>query len=99
MHAVKQGPANRSFGLHVAALAGVPKNVIADARRYLAALEQRHAGVERAATPIAESSTQLGLFTPPAPSAAELALRELDPDTMTPKDALEALYRLKQLER
>ena len=97
MHAVKQGPANRSFGLHVAALAGVPKNVIADARRYLAALEQRHADVERAATPIAESSTQLGLFTPPAPSAAELALRELDPDAMTPKDALEALYRLRRL--
>jgi DNA mismatch repair protein MutS len=101
MHAVKQGPANRSFGLHVAALAGVPKNVIADARRYLAALEQRHAGVERAAgaPPQAESSPQMGLFAPPAPSAAELALRELDPDTMTPKDALEALYRLKQLER
>ena len=46
-----------------------------------------------------ESSPQMGLFAPPAPSAAELALRELDPDMMTPKDALEALYRLKQLER
>jgi len=99
MHAVKQGPANRSFGLHVAALAGVPKNVIADARRYLAALEQRHADAERAAgvPEQAESSLQMGLFAPPAPSAAELALRELDPDTMTPKDALEALYRLKKL--
>ncbi|HTI94946.1 MAG TPA: DNA mismatch repair protein MutS [Rudaea sp.] len=101
MHAVKQGPANRSFGLHVAALAGVPKNVIADARRYLAALEQRHADVERAAGAPAqvESSPQMGLFAPPTPSAVELALRELDPDAMTPKDALEALYRLKKLER
>lgn len=99
MHAVKQGPANRSFGLHVAALAGVPKHVIADARRYLAALEQQHADVERAANAPSESSPQMGLFAPPAPSAAELALRELDPDMMTPKDALEALYRLKQLER
>jgi DNA mismatch repair protein MutS len=99
MHAVKEGPANRSFGLHVAALAGVPKNVIADARRHLAALEQQHAAVERAAAPASEPSPQMGLFAPPVPSAAELALRELDPDAMTPKDALEALYRLKQLER
>ncbi len=43
MHAVKDGPANRSFGLQVAALAGLPKSVIADARRTLAELEQRHA--------------------------------------------------------
>jgi DNA mismatch repair protein MutS len=99
MHAVKEGPANRSFGLHVAALAGVPKNVIADARRYLGALEQRHAEVDRTAPPVAAPSPQMGLFAPPAPSAAELALRELDPDAMTPKDALDALYRLKKLER
>jgi DNA mismatch repair protein MutS len=99
MHAVKEGPANRSFGLHVAALAGVPKNVIADARRYLGALEQRHAEVDRTAAPVAAPSPQMGLFAPPAPSAAELALRELDPDAMTPKDALDALYRLKKLER
>ena len=59
MHAVKEGPANRSFGLHVAALAGVPKNVIADARRYLAALEQQHAAVERAAPAPSESSPQM----------------------------------------
>ena len=96
MHAVKEGPANRSFGLHVAAIAGVPKPVIANARRYLAALEQRHADVERAAAPASEPSPQMGLFAPPAPSAVEEMLRELDPDAMTPKDALEALYRLKQ---
>ncbi len=96
MHAVKEGPANRSFGLHVAAIAGVPKPVIADARRYLAALEQRHADVERTAVPAA-ASLQLGLFAASAPSAVEETLRELEPDTMTPKDALEALYRLKKL--
>ena len=97
MHAVKDGPASRSFGLHVAALAGVPKSVIADARRHLATLEQRHAAVERpriSAAP-ADAPPQMGLFAPPAPSAAELALRELDPDAMTPKEALEALYRLR----
>jgi len=96
MHAVKEGPANRSFGLHVAALAGVPKGVIAQARDYLAALERQHTPIE-GTSPAAPTSPQLGLFAPPAPSAAEQALRALDPDAMTPKDALEALYRLKKL--
>ena len=98
MHAVKDGPANRSFGLHVAALAGVPKPVIANARAYLHDLERRHALLETA--PAAQSSApqpQLGLFAPPLPSAAEEALRALDPDTLTPRDALDLLYRLKRL--
>jgi DNA mismatch repair protein MutS len=96
MHAVKEGPANRSFGLHVAALAGLPKNVIAQARRYLDALENQHAAVERAvAEPVPDASPQLGLFAPPG--ASEIALRMLDPDSMTPKEALEALYQLKKL--
>ena len=98
MHAVKDGPANRSFGLHVAALAGVPKPVIARAREYLHALERQHALHEaRAATAPAPSTPQLGLFAPPMPSQAEEALRALDPDTLTPRDALDALYRLKRL--
>jgi DNA mismatch repair protein MutS len=97
MHAVKEGPANRSFGLHVAALAGVPKPVIAQAQRYLAALEQQHVAVERVAAPSpASASPQLGLFAS-LPSAAEEALRALDPDTLSPRDALETLYRLKKL--
>ncbi|GAA0720279.1 DNA mismatch repair protein MutS [Dokdonella soli] len=97
MHAVKEGPANRSFGLQVAALAGLPKVVIADAQRYLAALERQHE-VRAADTPATASpSPQLGLFAPPLPSAAEEALRALDPDALTPRDALDALYRLKKL--
>ncbi|HZP68295.1 MAG TPA: DNA mismatch repair protein MutS [Rudaea sp.] len=95
MHAVKEGPANRSFGLQVGALAGLPKSVIARARGYLHALEQRHARGETAKS--AESSPQLALFAPPAPSAAEAALRAVDPDALTPREALEALYRLKNL--
>jgi DNA mismatch repair protein MutS len=97
MHAVKDGPANRSFGLQVAALAGLPKPVIADARRTLAELERgmhAHAG---ALVPAADASPQLGLFAPPAPSAAEHALDAIDPDALTPREALEALYRLKSL--
>jgi len=97
MHAVKDGPANRSFGLQVAALAGLPKPVIADARRTLAELERgmhAHAGALVAA---ADASPQLGLFAPPAPSAVEHALDAIDPDALTPREALEALYRLKSL--
>jgi DNA mismatch repair protein MutS len=97
MHAVKEGPANRSFGLHVAALAGLPKQVIADAKRYLAVLERQHAAIEREVA-VSDPSPQLGLFAPPQPSAAELALRELDPDAMTPREALDALYKLKKLD-
>jgi DNA mismatch repair protein MutS len=97
MHAVKEGPANRSFGLQVAALAGLPKSVIADARRTLAELERgmhQHASTP---APAAESSPQLGLFAPAQPSAAQRALEQIDPDALTPREALEALYRLKQL--
>ena len=98
MHAVKDGPANRSFGLQVGALAGLPKVVVAQARRYLDALERKHvAGPDRSAADATGSSPQLALFSPPQPSAAELALQGLDPDAMTPKEALEALYRLKSL--
>jgi DNA mismatch repair protein MutS len=95
MHAVKEGPANRSFGLQVAALAGLPKSVIADARRTLAELERgMHAHV---ATPAAApSSPQLGLFAT-APSIVERELEGMDLDAMSPREALEALYRLKSL--
>ncbi|HEX7815715.1 DNA mismatch repair protein MutS [Dyella sp.] len=96
MHAVKDGPANRSFGLQVAALAGLPRSVIADARRTLAELERgMHAHVARPAA-VADASPQLGLFAA-APSAVERALEEIDPDALSPREALEALYRLKHL--
>ena len=97
MHAVKDGPANRSFGLQVAALAGLPKSVITDARRTLAELERgmhNHASTHK---PAAETSPQLGLFSAMQPSAVERALDGIDPDALTPREALDALYRLKSL--
>jgi DNA mismatch repair protein MutS len=97
MHAVKEGPASRSFGLHVAALAGVPKTVIADARKHLSVLES---GAERTVpshTSASAASPQLGLFELPRPSAVEDALREVDVDSLTPRAALDLLYRLKGL--
>lgn len=95
MHAVKEGPANRSFGLQVAALAGLPKPVIADARKTLAALERGTHGADR--TRAQEPSPQLGLFAAPQASNVEDMLREVDPDALSPREALDALYRLKNL--
>ncbi|RDS85005.1 DNA mismatch repair protein MutS [Dyella monticola] len=94
MHAVKEGPANRSFGLQVAALAGLPKSVITDARKTLAALE--NGMYTHAAKPQHEPSPQMGLFVSP-PSVVERALQDIDPDALAPREALEALYRLKAL--
>ncbi|MDR6992644.1 DNA mismatch repair protein MutS [Luteimonas sp. 3794] len=98
MHAVKAGPADRSFGLQVAALAGLPKAVVRDARARLAELEQRRHDTPAPAPMSAgtlDSPQQIGLFAPP--SAAMEALAGLDPDELTPKQALEALYRLRAL--
>ena len=97
MHAVKEGPANRSFGLQVAALAGLPKSVIADAKRTLAELERGMHGHASVRSPAADVSPQLGLFAPAQPSSIERALEAIDPDALSPREALEALYRLKAL--
>ncbi|MFP7724419.1 DNA mismatch repair protein MutS [Lysobacter sp. D1-1-M9] len=97
MHAVKDGPADRSFGLQVAALAGLPRSVIGQARARLAELEQhsRDAPKPSMAAVALDQPQQIGLFTPAA--AAMEALAALEPDELTPKQALEALYRLKAL--
>ncbi|HEY0504636.1 MAG TPA: DNA mismatch repair protein MutS [Lysobacter sp.] len=97
MHAVKDGPADRSFGLQVAALAGLPRSVVQQARGRLAELEQqsRDAPAPSMAPVALDAPQQFGLF---APSSAALdALASIDPDDLTPKQALEALYRLKAL--
>ncbi len=97
MHAVKDGPADRSFGLQVAALAGLPKTVVREARGRLAELEKRRSEPAPVLTPqTLDAPQQFGLFTPS--SAALDALAGIDPDELTPKQALEALYRLKALE-
>ena len=97
MHAVKEGPANRSFGLQVAALAGLPRSVIADAKSTLAGLESGM-DQQRPVVPAPQPDTpQIGLFGPPVPSLVEETMRTLDPDAMSPREALEALYRLKKM--
>jgi DNA mismatch repair protein MutS len=95
MHAVKDGPANRSFGLQVAALAGLPKPVLLNAKQVLSRLENKtHTPLDLHAQAL-ELPQQLGLFIPD--SALTDAVDALEPDELTPKQALEALYRLKQL--
>jgi len=91
LHAVKPGPANQSYGLQVAALAGVPREVIRRARSYLASLET-HAQSDG---PQASLPLMAPMELPPDNDALRDALDELDPDGMTPREALEALYRLK----
>jgi len=117
LHAVREGPASRSYGLAVAKLAGVPREVIGAARGYLAQLEaQRDAqpagqvqGELFAAAsvapraPIAPVATAASGMTaapvPPAsppPSAVEKLLAAIDPDGLTPREALQRLYELRK---
>jgi DNA mismatch repair protein MutS len=93
LHAVKEGPANQSYGLQVARLAGVPKMVIQDARRYLGELEQR----DHAARPAAPQQ-ELELVPPrdPADQAVLADLAQLDPDGLSPREALTVLFSLKE---
>ncbi|MBR9726532.1 DNA mismatch repair protein MutS [Shewanella intestini] len=94
MHAVQEGAASKSYGLQVAALAGVPANVIKSAKHKLAQLETRGGPLE-AATPT-QASLSLTAYDP-EPSEIETTLLAINPDNLTPKQALDALYQLKQL--
>ncbi len=95
LHAVKEGPASRSYGLQVAQLAGVPREVIQRARNYLTALESER---DRRKGASAQGELELFAAQPAAePDPVAEALAALNPDTLTPKAALEALYRLKEL--
>lgn len=93
MHAVREGPANQSYGLQVAALAGVPPVVIQRARRYLAELEDGDLHRRAAHSP----QQELALAPAPGPDPLREALAALEPDALSPKQALEALYELRKL--
>src|SRR3569833_2929068 len=100
LHAVQAGPASQSYGLQVAQLAGVPQTVIRAARKHLAMLEAQSVQstpqfdlFNQAAPPQADEESG----APPAPSAVDGAVAAVDPDTLTPRQALDLLYRLKEL--
>ena len=95
LHRLEGGPADRSYGIHVAHLAGIPKDVVRAARKHLGELESQ----------LRANGAQSDLFSgEPAPtpypqpsSPLADALDAMRPDEMSPKEALEALYRLKKL--
>ena len=93
LHSVRPGPANQSYGLQVASLAGVPREVIRRARSYLETLESQRA--LQAEGPQA----QLDFSRPPQDEVDALrqAVDAIDPDALSPREALEALYKLKDL--
>ena len=96
LHSVKDGPANQSYGLQVAQLAGVPKNVIAQARKKLHQLEL---DARQAPLQGQTMSLDLGFADETDKDTEEIkqALENIDPDDLTPKQALDALYTLKKL--
>ena len=93
LHEIQAGPASRSYGIQVARLAGVPNSVLQHAKHALSALESG----------AASGKAQVDLFAAPpepidaGPSPLEAKLSQLDPDTLSPRDALDALYQLKKL--
>jgi DNA mismatch repair protein MutS len=93
LHQVKEGAANQSYGLQVAQLAGVPDDVIKAAKQKLVQLEaNRYQSAEQ------QSSKQTDLFNQPSgPSLVEQYLTKLDPNELSPKQALEELYHLTSL--
>ena len=93
LHQIEPGPASRSYGVQVARLAGMPAGLIRQARATLEALQAKaDAG-----------QAQVDLFAPPPaaatvePSAVEQALAAIEPDRLSPREALEALYRLRAM--
>ncbi len=96
MHAVQEGAASKSYGLAVAGLAGVPKPVIKNARAKLQQLELLSSQPAETRKPSrVDITNQLSLI--PEPSAVEQALAGVDPDQLTPRQALDMLYQLKKL--
>ncbi|MDN3986799.1 DNA mismatch repair protein MutS [Zwartia sp. IMCC34845] len=101
LHEVKDGPASRSYGIQVAQRAGIPAAVIRHATRELERLESQGAPTPQLGLfgEISETETQTQIATELAHAQAALqqAVAELDPDTLSPREALDALYQLKNL--
>lgn len=92
MHALQEGPANKSYGLQVAQLAGVPRSVISVAKQKLHELESSD---NKSGTPSLAVSQQLDMLVQSDPVRTELMT--INPDDLSPKQALEVLYQLKNL--
>jgi DNA mismatch repair protein MutS len=95
LHAVRPGPANQSYGLQVASLAGVPNDVIRRAKNYLKTLESQQAA--QANNP--QGQLDLAVTETSVDDPVREAIDNIDPDSLSPREALNALYRLKELQR
>ena len=93
LHAVEEGPASQSYGIQVAALAGIPGSVVRDAKRRLVALENR----ELIASPQADLFASVPPPVEAEPHPLVNALEAIDPDALSPREALDRLYALKKL--
>ena len=102
LHKVKAGAADRSYGIQVAKLAGLPAAVVRRASEVLKALEKNDRRAAGGAKPLDDlplfaATRPTGSVPSDVPSEVDTALASINPDDLTPKAALEALYRLKQL--
>jgi DNA mismatch repair protein MutS len=94
LHAVKDGPASRSYGLQVAALAGVPQRVLEQGRKILHQLET---GQIHALQQTATAQRQIDMFERAQTSPLVDAFQGIEPDNLTPRQALDLMYQLKTL--
>ena len=94
LHAVEEGPASQSYGLQVAGLAGVPKGVIRQAKKYLQLLEESSVARGGQADLFMQTSP---VESEPATDPLRTELEKINPDELAPREALELLYRLKRL--
>jgi DNA mismatch repair protein MutS len=102
LHEVAPGAADRSYGVQVARLAGLPRAAVDRARTVLSRLEagaRARGPIAQDTLPLFDSSAQAASHSASPPSAVEEALRALDLDGLTPREAADALYRLKALLR
>src|SRR6185436_5495689 len=96
LHNVEEGPASQSYGLEVAGLAGVPGTVIRAARKRLSELEEHGLAAGPQRDMFSGGAREAVDAPPPGEHAVFKRLRELDPDTLTPREALELLYQLRR---
>jgi len=103
LHTIQEGPASQSYGIQVAKLAGIPSEVITLARKELASLEAgahptvKSSGTSNSTAASEPAPIQSELFPGPIASALLDALSDVNPDELSPREALETLYALKKL--
>ncbi|MAW24207.1 MAG: DNA mismatch repair protein MutS [Cellvibrionales bacterium TMED47] len=95
LHSVQEGPANQSYGLQVAKLAGIPQEVVKLAKVELQRLEQKNLAAD-AKQQHKPSTPQTDLFASTKPSELDIMMKDIQPDELSPKDALDTLYKLKR---